>query len=109
MFWKEEAMTDRSRKTDLRAPRGPALSDERSWVRVRASVSPAPGHKSDPNFSLDQRLEKKLALAQALLARLEPNDARSRLLHIALLRRDESLLDGILAELAAPARATRSR
>jgi len=49
-------------------------------------------------------LESKLAEAAALLAKLEPQDARARLLHIAMLRRDQSLLDGILAELASPAR-----
>jgi hypothetical protein len=47
-----------------------------------------------------------LAQATELLAKLEPQDARARLLHIAVLRRDESLLDGILAELALPARVT---
>ncbi len=44
----------------------------------------------------------KLADAAALLARLEPQDARARLLHIAMLRRDEALLDGIIAELELP-------
>jgi hypothetical protein len=58
-------------------------------------------------LSLNQRLESKLAEAAALLAKLEPQDARSRLLHIAMLRKDEALLDGILAELALPPRATR--
>jgi hypothetical protein len=58
-------------------------------------------------LSLDQRLESKLAEAAALLAKLEPQDARARLLHIAMLRRDQSLLDGILAELASPERGGR--
>jgi hypothetical protein len=42
-----------------------------------------------------------------MLAKLEPQDARARLLHIAMLRRDEALLDGILAELSLPPRTTR--
>jgi len=42
----------------------------------------------------------KLAAATELLAKLEPQDARARLLHIAVLRQDESLLDGVLAELS---------
>jgi hypothetical protein len=55
-------------------------------------------------------LESKLAEAAAILSKLEPQDARARLLHIAMLRRDETLLDGILAELALPPRmARRSR
>jgi hypothetical protein len=58
---------------------------------------------------LDQRLVSKLAEAAALLARLEPQDARARLLHIAMLRRDEALLDGILVELASAPVARRSR
>ena len=103
-------MTHRSNRTDLAPPFSPALSDEGSSVRERMPASPNPGRKSDPNLSLDQRLESKLAEARALLARLEPQDARARLLHIAMLRRDEALLNGILAELALPPRAThRSR
>ncbi|MEO8903982.1 MAG: hypothetical protein ABI488_16750, partial [Polyangiaceae bacterium] len=70
------------------------------------SVPPAT-RKSAPPFSLAERLETKLAEAAALLAKLEPQDARSRLLHIAMLRRDEALLDGILAELALPAQPPR--
>jgi hypothetical protein len=46
-------------------------------------------------------MEAKLVTASALLAQLEPQDARARLLHIAVLRKDEALLDGILAELTA--------
>jgi len=100
-------MTNRSPRTDVAPPFSPALSDEGSSVRERAPASSIPRHKSDPNLSLDQRLESKLADAAALLARLEPQDARARLLHIAMLRRDEALLDGILAELALPPRTTR--
>ena len=52
-------------------------------------------------------MEYKIIAAKELLAKLEPQDARARLLHIAVLRRDESLLDGILAELAAAPSAPR--
>jgi hypothetical protein len=106
---KEEAMTDRSRRTDIAPSFSPALSDEGSSVRERAQATPTPVRKSDPNLSLDQRLVGKLAEAAAMLARLEPQDARARLLHIAMLRRDEALLDGILAELALPPVVRRSR
>jgi hypothetical protein len=102
-------MTNRSDRTDLDLPFGSRLSDEGSSVRERAPSSQRPSRTSDPNLSLDQRLVSKLAEAAARLAKLEPQDARARLLHIAMLRRDESLLDGILAELALPPRARRSR
>ncbi|HEY4104422.1 MAG TPA: hypothetical protein VGM44_11045 [Polyangiaceae bacterium] len=54
-------------------------------------------------------MEAKLVTAQVLLAKLEPQDARARLLHIAVLRKDEALLDGILAELMQPPTSRRSR
>jgi len=79
-----------------------ALKDEESSVRERDGRSERPRRQSDPNLSLAQRMESKLIAATALLAKLEPQDSRARLLNIAVLRRDESLLDGILAELATP-------
>ena len=100
-------MTNRPDRTDLDHPFSPPLRDEGSTVRDRAPASPRPNLRSDPNLSLDQRLVSKLAEAAALLAKLEPQDARARLLHIAMLRKDESLLDGILAELASPTRIVR--
>ena len=102
-------MNNRSRTTASDPHLSASLNDEESRVRERtppASVPPVT-RKSDPNFSLDERLESKLAEAAAMLAKLEPQDARARLLHIAMLRRDEALLDGILAELALPPRTTR--
>ncbi|MEO6599892.1 MAG: hypothetical protein ABIQ16_08485 [Polyangiaceae bacterium] len=102
-------MTNRSLRTDIAPPFSGAPNDEGSSVRERRSSSPVPARKSDPNLSLDQRLVSKLAEAATMLARLEPQDSRARLLHIAMLRRDEALLDGILAELALPRVARRSR
>ena len=103
-------MTNRSRTaTDAPYSSSP-LKDEESTVRERTPAPPvaaAASRKSDPNLTLDERLESKLEEAARLLARLEPQDARARLLHIAMLRRDEALLDGILAELALPPRTTR--
>ena len=103
-------MTNRPARTDLERPFDTAPSDEDSSVRERTPAPQHPSRKSDPHMSLDQRLECKVAVAAALLAKLEPQDARARLLHIAMLRKDEALLDGILAELALPPRTTqRSR
>jgi len=60
--------------------------------RTQSSTRPAVG-------SLDDRLEKKMNIARELVKNLPASDARIRLLHVAILRRDESLLDGVLAEL----------
>lgn len=60
--------------------------------RSHSSTRPAAG-------SLDDRLEKKMNLARELMKDLPSSDARVRLLHVAILRRDETLLDGVLAEL----------
>ena len=92
-------MTQRSKTTQFTVSTEPISSEEGSSIRERSAVSAAPRRQSDPHLSLDQRLASKLANAHALLAKLEPQDARARLLHIAMLRRDEALLDGILAEL----------
>ncbi len=101
-------MTNRSRVAPTAPHISSPLNDEGSSIREREPVPDVPqARKSDPNFSLDERLESKLGEAAAMLARLEPHDARARLLHIAMLRRDEVLLDGILAELALPPRTTR--
>jgi hypothetical protein len=95
---------DSARKTPDPDARSSKLTDEESSIRESEKRSERPRRPSDPSFSLAQRMESKLLAATALLAKLEPQDARARLLHIAVLRRDESLLDGILAELAtAPA------
>ena len=94
-------MNNRSRTTPSDPPHSVPLNDEESHVRERKTLPPVT-RKSDPSLSLNERLESKLAEAAARLAKLEPQDARARLLHIAMLRRDEALLDGILAELALP-------
>ena len=68
--------------------------DEQSAVRARRASNP----ELTP-LPRAVRIEQKLALARSLLAELPADDARGQLLHIALLRRDEVLLDGILASL----------
>lgn len=45
------------------------------------------------------RIEHKVVVAQLLLERLSPLDARARLLASAALRRDEVLLDAILGQM----------
>jgi hypothetical protein len=60
--------------------------------RSHSSTRPATG-------SLDDRLEKKMRLAGELMRDLPSTDSRVRLLYIAIMRRDEALVDGVLAEL----------
>jgi hypothetical protein len=88
---------------DLVAP----LDDEGSVIRSRdgaESVRPRQQSSSDLRTpSRDERLEHKVRLATALVRNLPPTDTRVRLLNIAIMRRDESLLDGVLAELNKPA------
>lgn len=52
--------------------------------------------------SLDDRLEKKMRVAAELMRDLPITDSRMRLLSVAVMRRDEALLDGVLAELNKP-------
>jgi hypothetical protein len=65
--------------------------------RTHSSTRPVAG-------SRDDRIEQKLRVATALMQNLPPSDTRVRLLNIAIMRRDESLLDGVLAELNKPSR-----
>ena len=114
-------MSDMVRKkpspTDLLAP----LEDEGSAIRARegAEESARPRAGSSPEIkaegapptkrshsstrpatgSLDDRLEKKMRLAGELMRDLPSTDSRVRLLYIAIMRRDETLVDGVLAEL----------
>jgi hypothetical protein len=60
--------------------------------RSHSSTRPAQG-------SLDDRLEKKMLKAGELMRNLPQTDPRVRLLYVAVMRRDETLLDGVLAEL----------
>lgn len=64
--------------------------EEQSRVRARPSTSPY-------EEGCAPTLEQKLDRARELLSALAASDPRARLLGIAVLRRDESLLDGLLA------------
>lgn len=71
-----------------------ASPDEQSTVRARRA-----SHPELTPIPRDLRIEQKIAIAESLLAALPPGDSRAHLLHIAALRRDEALLDGILSSL----------
>jgi hypothetical protein len=96
------------------------MFDEQSEVRPRMDPAPAappseggrphagPSARPSARLSGDGegasralRLERKLRMAEVLLADLAPLDDRARLLRIAIVRRDEVLLDGILGALQA--------
>lgn len=79
--------------SSVRPPQQSSANVRTDSNRSHSSTRPAaPG-------SLDGRIEQKVRLATALMRDLPMSDARVRLLHIAIMRRDESLLDGVLAEL----------
>jgi len=62
---------------------------------ARPRLSSAPG-----DVTPHERLERKLRLGRQLLAQLPASNEHARLLSIAVMRRDEALLDGVLAALA---------
>lgn len=76
-----------------------AHSDEHSSVRDSRQRSSPPEQTGAPRTP---RIEGKVRRAERLLAQLAPNDPRTRLLQVAILRLDEALLDGILASLEKP-------
>jgi len=89
----------------------PSTSDNESSVRERvtppsqpaAAPLPVPAVVSSMSSgSSRDRLEGKLRAARAVLAALPASDDRARLLHVAIMRRDESLLDGVLSTLGVP-------
>lgn len=93
----DEGSVIRSRDAEAGAvrPRQESSSElkaEASSKRSHSSTRPAVG-------SLDDRLEKKMLKAGELLRNLPSSDSRVRLLYVAIMRRDEALLDGVLAEL----------
>lgn len=80
------------------------FSDEGTSIRARTPSSSPPRrvrHQSGVRPGLERNaLEHKLSLAKALLESLPPTHPRARLLRIAIVRRDETVLDGILSDLS---------
>jgi len=114
-------MSEIARRTPSSPELAAPLDDEGSTVRPREKAASEPIQRpgSTPSAragkgrsisstrpatpgSLDDRIEHKLRIATALMRDLPANDTRVRLLHIAVMRRDESLLDGVLSELNKP-------
>ncbi|HEY3493214.1 MAG TPA: hypothetical protein VGK73_00955 [Polyangiaceae bacterium] len=80
--------------------RPPSIPDDNSSVRERSpshpSIAPPP---SGSALATRDRLEAKLRVGREVLASLSAADDRARLLHVAIVRRDEALLDGVLSAL----------
>ena len=105
-----------SRNTPKPAPNVARNRDEESWVRPRldsglhragsgsyAAMRPESSDSAPPRDTVAERtarIDSKLSIATLLLERLSPLDARARLLSSAILRRDEVLIDAVLAEMA---------
>ncbi len=87
-------------------PRASAPADERSEVRRDPSLRPARARPSSGILPLDRnaRIDEKIRMLVAALDELPVPDPRVRLARLAALRRDEVLLDAILAEVYAAIR-----
>lgn len=77
-------------------PSVPSSPDDQSTVREKSTPSASPPASAGASR---ERLEAKLQQARDVLARLPSVDHRARLLHVAIMRRDEALLDGVLSSL----------
>ncbi len=79
--------------------RAPARSEdgEPECTEVRARQA-----ESIPPPPVEEGLEPKLTRARALLHGLHPRDPRARLLQMAILRRDEVLLEALLRRFDSP-------
>jgi hypothetical protein len=67
-----------------------------------AATRPEPSARAPWRESVSERtarIDSKLSIATLLLERLSPLDARARLLNSAIMRRDEVLIDAVLAEM----------
>jgi len=75
-----------------------------TWPPVDGEADEQPGALNDPT-GRNGRIEQKVRVASLVLDDLAPNDPHVRLLRIAIIRRDEVLLDGVLTELQEQRRA----
>ncbi|MBN2195687.1 MAG: hypothetical protein JW751_22895 [Polyangiaceae bacterium] len=83
-------------------PKTEAHDEGRSEVRYCAARRPTPSMVPSAQATLDRgvRIDAKIEQARIVLEELDPSDPRIRLLRLALIRRDEVLLDGLLAGIA---------
>lgn len=89
--------------TDLRqlADTGAGRDEAGINTAVRPSVPPPAPKGGGLDAVVEERGERidhKIRAARRILDALAPNDRRRRLLHAAIVRRDEVLLDGLLGK-----------
>jgi hypothetical protein len=83
-----------------RVPSDPGLSPSTPPASAARGPSAPPSRRdSSLPLSRDERIEQKIRLAEQRLRELPSTDSRVRLLQAAAMRRDEALLDAILASL----------
>jgi hypothetical protein len=80
-------MTQREQSTAALDVGSAETEPEQTGVRVTRHAAPGLG------------VEMKLARARSVIAQMAPADPRARLLHVAMLRRDEILLEALLRRL----------
>lgn len=87
----------------------PAAGDETSAVRFGGACRQEPVRPPSGVIAIERsaRVAAKIARAQQILQDPRFDGPRARLLRVAVLRRDEVLLDGLLAELVADERSAR--
>lgn len=96
-------------RSSVRARHAPVASEQR--IMAQASGGGAAGGRrrlpSQPSTGDERvsRIDQKIRIAKILLEDLPADAPRARLLRVAVVRRDEVLLDGILDELEAQAKA----
>ncbi len=73
--------------------------DERSEVRPRLAVRRTSATWGAHPAERGERVDEKIRQIELLLTQVSPTDPRRRLIAVAILRRDEVLLDGLLADL----------
>jgi hypothetical protein len=96
----KKSMTDPAR-TPRPNPGNPLEEDSQVQRKSHPGDGPAarPRQASAPDLTPHERLERKLRLGQKLLSELPASNVHARLLSVAVMRRDEALLDGVLAAL----------
>jgi hypothetical protein len=100
-------MTSSSKHKPPSDPPRDAADGEEESTAVRTRPQPVPpkrrrfqsGVWQSASADRSERLEQTLRTARALLASLPSDHPRARLLRIAIVRRDEVVLDGILQAL----------
>jgi hypothetical protein len=78
----------------------PKLPSDTSGTHANVQrASSIPPSTASVSLSRQERIEQKVREAERRLRQLAAQDSRARLLQVAVLRRDEALLDAILASL----------